>query len=347
MIWSRPRVEAPPFIWDGGKLLRAEWLFLSESGGAIGLAKHLPASEQSDLVVDSLVRDSLSTVELEGEVLAADRVRACVRSRLGLSFDACDGRGLEYGVAALVVDIMQGASKPFTGKTLTDWRNMVAEGASSETGRGEMRKFVRWLGRDSVDDDIAASPLAFAGLAHLWVEIAHPYAFGTGILGRAIAQKTLLQGIAAPNYTPMAQVMLRRQKEYFAAIDNACRDRDATDWLMWFAAAAIEAVRENMARVEFIKRKMAFLASLRDRICSRQEDALRRLFANETEAFETGIGPGAYADLTGVSVETAQDDLKDLTALGALKHGKKGAVGTYRLNLPPPAVATVRVEDIM
>lgn len=347
MIWNRPRAETPPFTWDGNKVLRAEWLFLSETGSAIGMAKHLPPQEQSDLVVDSLVRDALATVELEGEVLEPARVRACIRSRMGLAFDDGGARGLEAGVAALIVDVVQNPSKPLTGKTLAGWRNLVTEGASSDTGRAEMRKLVRWLGRESANDDIETSPLVYAGLSHLWLESAHPCSFGTGILGRAVAQRTILRGVPNPNYTPMAQVMLRRQKEYFAAIDNACRDRDATSWLAWFASAAIEAVRENAARVEFIKRKIALLDSLRDRICGRQEDVLRHLFANETEAFDTGIGAGAYSGLTGANAETAQADLTELLALGALKRDEQGSSGVYRLNLPPPTVKTVRVEDVL
>lgn len=346
MIWNRPRVEAPPFSWDGNKLLRAEWMFLSEAGTAVGLAMHLPEQEQSDFVVDALVRDALATAELEGEVLDALRVKACVRRRLGLAFDESPADELEAGVAALMADMLQNASKPVAVKTLTEWRGWVTEGATGETGRGEMRHFVRWLGRSSAEDDIAASPLVHAGIAHLWLESAHPYAFGTGIMGRALAQKTLMKGVPCPNFMPLAQVMQRRQKEYFAALDNACRDRDATFWLVWFASAAMEAVRENKARAEFAKRKVAFLNSLRDRVCGRQEDVLKHLFENENDAFRSGVSASAYARLTGVSTETARDDLRDLVALGALAHVAKGRSAAYFLNIAPPDIQTVGVDEI-
>lgn len=344
-MWNDAAAEAIPFTWERAKLLRAEWTFLAEAGKNAGAAGGLPPREQAELAVDVLARDAGATLELEGEIVDAERVKSRVRDHMGLSFGG-GGSGVMDGVALISVDVAHNAGRTLTAGTLSGWSGLLGGGPVSEAGRDELRAFLRWFERETTREDAAAAPITLAGLAHLWFESIHPFSFGTGVVGRAIAQKTLMRGMPGNYFAPLSVVLLRRQKEYYAALDRACRERDASSWLLWFAAAAVEAGRENRAGVVFAKRFSALMKSLRDHINGRQEDMVRRMFSRESDALPGEMRPVKYAKLCRVPLETAERELDELASLEALRRDDRDGEAIYRPAVSMQAVEAVRVEDI-
>lgn len=349
--------------------MRAEWLFLSESGMAMGLAKHLPANEQIELALDFMTANALATAEIEGDLYDGDTVRASIRRHMGLAIDDSGAGVAMPGVAGLTVDVVQNPGTTLTEPRLVNWYRMVAgdfsresqtsihrravQGAkpvrSGEPSPNQAKKdigvFLRWF--ETGDDETPLSPILKAGLAHLWFESIHPFPSGNGPIGRALAETALLQGLPVANYTPLSPTLLGRRQEYHRMLDGACRDRDLTAWLTWFATVVVEACRHCRARIDFAVAKTNHLAAVRDRVNSRQEALLRHLYRQPRETFARGITVDEYRGFAEIGREDAKTDLDALVSVGSLKLSTREGEAFFHLDVTLQPVARVQLTDIM
>ncbi len=365
----RPLSEpaAPTFIWNDSQLLRAEWLFLAESALTSGMVRHLAAVDQGEVMVETLVRDAVASLEIEGDLADSQRVESSIRHCLGLAMDDAGADKQELGIAKLAIDVIQTYEKRLDRRTLLTWQSRIysdEDGRETEesaakkpwkmavtnhnaaSGDRDLKKFLAWLALDSGHQD-RPSPLVRAGLAHLWLESIQPFQRGTGVLGRAVAEQALIHDLPNHMFIPLNQVFLKYRHEYHNRLDDACRDRDATEWLAWFAAAAIEACRMARSRMEFAINQANLLESLRDTICGRQEAILTHLFNQGPEGFSRGVSPSGFAREQDRPVNDVSRDMTALTEKGALVRSVRGGRMRYYLNVPNPRVARVRVEDIL
>ncbi len=367
MRWNWQHPDWPKFHWDDTKLSRFESLFLEEAGTAGGAAMHLHASVREDLLVEILTNSALDTSEIEGEHLDRDSVQSSIRRQLGLSADTRRVTPAEAGIAEMMVHVFQTYSRPLTQDTLRDWHGMVAKGrsdlehvgeyrthaepmriVSGAAGRmkvhfeappsrrvpAEMERFLDWFNQDTHDGGRAQAVLARAGIAHLWFESIHPFEDGNGRIGRAIAEKALMQGLSHPVIPALSPTLLARRKEYYSALEQASRSLEITPWLSWFASTVLEAERRGLSLVAFLIHKTRLMDSLRGVINPRQEKALLRMFEAGIDGFKGGMSAGKYAGLTGAPPATVTRDLADLVAKGALvRVGEKKAT-RYHLDIP-------------
>ncbi len=270
MRLTEPGRSLPPFIWDASALHSAEWLYLAEAGRTAGAATHLSARRQTEFLIAALTRDAVASLELEGSLVPAEEMENCVRSRLGLAYAAsnsarCEEEGPRCCMADLAAATLRRGNflaAPTAADAvgiLDDLGARLGGGDNSPPARRktqarrntrrELASFAAWFtATDEIDAaEAAASPLTQAGLAHLWFEAIHPYRFGSGIVGRALAENALLWRHPAVPFAPLSPILLSRQNEYYARLDQSCGGRDATEWLLWFAEAVIEAVRGHRA----------------------------------------------------------------------------------------------------
>ena len=358
MQWKSVQQDAPAFLWDEATLQKAEWRYLSDAGLASGAVKCLDTACQGELVVSSLTADALASLELEGEVVPRDRMEICVRHHLGLPVEASlpTFTTHENCAAEVMVRVLQRIAAPPTLDAMNEFGERLAQPDLSEEAaspfspmttyrdrQNELAGFVRWYGVMSRNED-ENSPLLKAGLTHLWFESIHPFRYGSGIVGRALAEKVLLLRTPGMFFTPLAPVLQRRRNEYFSLLDRACKDRDATEWLLWFSAAAIEAVRQQHAVVSFINARTRLLGELRDHIGQRQESLLRHLFDQALEGRGHGISVAAHAERANLNDAEAAADLSGLAGHGALE--RKDA-GHYCLATQLVPVQQVEIADIV
>ncbi len=370
MTWNWQHPDWPKFHWDATKLTRLESLFLEEAGMAGGAAMHLQASVRDTLIVEMLTTGALDTSEIEGEHLDRDSVQSSIRRHLGLDTDKLKVKPAEAGIAEMMVHVFQTYFQPLTQDTLCDWHGMVAKGRSDlehvgeyrthaepmriVSGAGgrmkvhfeappsrripaEMGRFLDWFNQDARGtpcDGGTQSILARAGIAHLWFESIHPFEDGNGRIGRAIAEKALMQGLSHPVIPALSPTLLARRKEYYSALEQASRSLEITPWLSWFASTVLEAERRGLSLVAFLIHKTRLMDSLRGVINPRQEKALLRMFEAGIDGFKGGMSAGKYAGLTGAPPATVTRDLADLVAKGALvRVGEKKAT-RYHLDIP-------------
>src|ERR1700726_4645306 len=134
-----------------------------------------------------------------------------------------------------------------------------------------MARFVTWFNRSAPAGSEPLAALTRAGTAHLFFESIHPFEDGNGRIGRAIAEKAMTQSFGQPVLVSLATKILSHQKSYYEALERANRRNDITQWLVWFAATAVEAQRRSIAQVEFIIAKAKLLDRLRGQINERQQ----------------------------------------------------------------------------
>jgi Fic family protein len=210
-----------------------------------------------------------------------------------------------------------------------------------------MVQYWSWRDQSSRQGKQPLLPVARAGLAHIWFESIHPYEDGNGRIGRAISEKLLAQGLPTPAVTTMAGTLLLHRKAYYAALERAHTDLDITDWLLWFAAKAIEAQRRTLQLVEFVLEKARLLDRLRGQLNERQEKVLLRLFEAGPGGFGGGLSASNYMAISGAPPATTTRDLGALVAQGALLRSGEQKSTRYRLRIEVDAVSSVEVADII
>ena len=379
MSWNWQQKDWPRFSWIALKLGRAEALFAEGAGVAIGASKHLDAADRESLNIELMSLEAVDTSAIEGEALDRDSLQSSIRKNLGLAGDRRRVGPAEAGIAEMMVDLYGNVLTPISDAVLHRWHRLIVNGRTdlADVGRyrrggdpmqivsgpigrrkvhfeappaaqvvSEMARFWDWLERTDPAGSAPLPPVTRAGLAHIWFESIHPYEDGNGRIGRAISEKLLAQGLPTPVVTGMAGTLLMHRKAYYAALEKAHGDLDVTDWLVWFAAKAIEAQRRTLQQVEFVLAKARLMANLSGRINARQEKALLRLFEAGPGGFKGGLSAANYMTITGAPPATTTRDLAALVNLGALTRSGEHKATRYRLDLAMDAVEPVEPSDI-
>ena len=327
-----------------------------------GSWRHLSEDDQLDLRINWLSDEALETSAIEGELLDRESVQSSVRRQLGLQADRRRAGPREAGIAEMTVAVFQEFDAPLTAGTMQDWHCMVMNGRRdidvigdwrrhaepmqvvsgpdyaakvhyeappSDTMAREMAAFVEWF---EVNRTLPA--LVRAGVAHFYFVCIHPFEDGNGRIGRALAEKALAQNLGQPSLIALSQMISRKQRGYYHALEAANRSLEITPWLIWFAETVIEAQEISEQKLIRLIDKTKMFDRLRGRLNARQEKALLRLFRAEPDGFEGGLSAGNYRQITGATVPTATRDLAELVKLGALKRTGERRYARYWLDLP-------------
>ncbi len=270
--WNWQRPDWPHFSWDLAALLHAETLFSESVGMVVGGFESLEPVDQDNMVVELMTSEAYDTSQIDGESLDRQSIQSSIRHQLGFSRDRRRVPPAEAGVAQMMVDMFRTYNEPLSHEMLFAWHGHVVgnridleeiggyrtgvepmrivsregrktrvhfEAPPADRVRMEMDRFLTWFNQSR------RPAIATAGIAHLWFESIHPFEDGNGRIGRALAEKALMRGVTKPCITSLASTISRRKDEYYKELDAACRNQshDATQWLSWFAAAAIEGNR--------------------------------------------------------------------------------------------------------
>src|SRR5579859_7005 len=379
MRWSWQQEDWPNFSWDASRLQKAEALFLEGAGIAIGVSKHLGEADRGALSVELMSHEAIDTSAIEGEALDRDSIQSSIHRHLGLASDQRRVKPAEAGIAEMMVDLYQRVGEPLTASTLHQWHRLVANGRTdlADIGRyrssgdpmqivsgpihrpkihfeappaaqvdQEMARYLAWIEQSRADGPSPLPPLTRAGLAHIWFETIHPYEDGNGRIGRAISEKLLAQGLSAPAITSMASTLLAHRKAYYAALERAHGTLEITNWLLWFAAKAIEAQHRTLQQIEFVLAKARTMASLGGKLNARQERTLMRMFAAGPDGFIGGLSAANYMTITGAPSATTTRDLAALVGLGALLRTGEHKATRYQLNIAIDAIQPIEVADL-
>jgi Fic family protein len=376
-VWNWQQPDWPEFAWDQGRLALAEQQFLVGGGIFVGTIKHLEEEDRNQLTVEAMSTEALTTSEIEGEILDRASVQSSIQRQLGFADDNRRVGTAERGISEMMVDLYKTFSTSLSEDTLFGWHRMLMSGRRdlADVGRyrtgaepmqvlsgpmgsprihfeappsekvpSEMTRFIDWFNRTALGHEQSLPALTRTGVAHLYFESIHPFEDGNGRLGRALAQKSLAQSLGQPSLIALAATILARRASYYGALEAANKANAITDWVAWFAGAAIEAQRRTMALIEFLIDKTRLLDRLSGQLNDRQLKALLRMFREGPEGFKGGLSAGKYRSITGASPATTTRDLADLTGKGALVRQGERRHALYTLNVPLRPVPRISVN---
>jgi Fic family protein len=378
MRWNWQQSDWPLFKWDGEVRAKAEAAFLRGAGVLVGSAKHLDEDTQQQLLVDAMSTEALTTSEIEGEMLNRASVQSSIQRQLGLLSDRRKVQPAEQGISELMVALYRGVDDALTEDHLFSWHRMIVAGGGDlrDVGRyrtsdepmqvvsgasyaakvhfeappsirvqKEMSRFVEWFNRTAPGTDSALPALTRAGVAHLYFESIHPFEDGNGRIGRAIAEKALVQGFGQPVIVALARSILAHHGDYYRALEEANKTNEVSRWLRWFSAVALEAQYRTFAQIDFVIHKTKLLDGLNGRINARQEKVLLRMFREGPESFEGGMSAKKYSTIAGTPPATTTRDLVGLVDAGALIRLGELKHTRYVLNIPQSNIPTITIDE--
>lgn len=378
MKWNWQQFDWPDFSWNPALLARAEALFLVEAGEFAGTLKHLAAEDREQVTLAAICTEAVTTSEIEGEILDRASVQSSIRRQLGLATDHRKVGAAEQGVSELMVDVYRKYAESLTHETLFQWHRMLMldrrdmkdigayrthaepmqvvsgavhdpkvhfEALPSSDVPLEMSRFIDWFNRSAPNGGEPLPALTRAGIAHQYFVCVHPFEDGNGRIARSLAEKVLAQNMGRPTLIALAATVLAKRSSYYGVLEASNKHQEITPWLVWFAAAVIEAQRRAIALVDFTIDKTRFLDPLRDQLNERQHKALLRMLREGPEGFEGGLSAGRYAGITSASPATATRDLADMVAKQALARAGERRHARYALPIPLRPVAPVAIDE--
>jgi Fic family protein len=378
MRWNWQQADWPDFRWDEKIFVKAEAAFLRGAGVLVGSAKHLDEDARQQLLVEAMSVEALTTSEIEGEMLNRASVLSSIQRQLGFLSDRRKIQPAEQGISELMVDLYRGVDEALTDDQLFSWHRMVVSGRADlrDIGRyrtrdepmqvvsgasyapkvhfeappstrvpKEMERFLEWFNETAPGKDSALTPLTRGGIAHLYFESIHPFEDGNGRVGRAIAEKALVQGFGQPVIVALARSILAHHGDYYRALEDANKTNDVTKWLRWFSAIALGAQYRAFAQIDFVIQKAKLLDLVRGRINARQEKVLLRMLREGPEGFEGGIGAKKYSTIAETAPATTTRDLAGLVEVGALIRSGELKHTRYALNIPTSNIPVISIDE--
>lgn len=338
MKWIWDKKNWPTFFYDETALKEWDQTLLLESGTIYGLSQHLSENSRTSLCIELLCTEAYKTSQIEGETLNRDSIQSSIAKQLGLFQTAEAIPPREKGISELMIDNYQNLTKRLTHKMLYRWhqtlfqeQNITPIGnyRTSKTPmqiisghlhkptvhyqappsvqvHDEMKQYIHWFNTEA----LSLSPLAKAGMAHLYFELIHPFEDGNGRIGRALAEKALAQSIGKPALFSLSTAIQKNQKAYYQALEAAGKTLDITDWLLFFSKIILSGIQETQELITFTLKKKDILE--KKDLNNRQIKGLLRLFQEGPNGFKGGLSRKNYCTITQASSPTATRDLTDL-----------------------------------
>lgn len=119
--------------------------------------------------------------------------------------------------------------------------------------------------------------LTRAGICHLYFVSIHPFEDGNGRIGRALAEKSIAEGLGHPVLIALSSTIHRDRKTYYDLLEQSNKRNEITDWLVYFAETILRAQDESQKWIDFLIKKTKMLDRLRGHLNERQEKAILRM----------------------------------------------------------------------
>lgn len=349
--WNWQQADWPDFRFDAGKLAALEEKFLREAGFYSGTFTHLADEKRDFLAVEMMSEEAMKTSEIEGEILDRESVQSSIRRQFGLSSDSRRVPPAEQGISELMVELHNHFNATVDESRLLHWHGLLMNGRRDLNSIGgcrvggdpmqvvsgafydpqvhfeappsssvpsEMRRFLDWYARTAPDGSNRLPILTRAGICHLYFVSIHPFDDGNGRIGRALAEKSIAEGLGHSVLIALSATIHRARKTYYDMLEHSNKRNEITDWLVYFAETILRAQGESQKWIDFLIEKTRMLDRLRGHLNERQEKAVLRMAREGPNGFKGGLSAEKYLAITGTSRATATRDLQDLVEKRAL-----------------------------
>ena len=341
--------------------------FFQKVGRIKGIVKTLSTAHHTQTLIDILVAEAIKTSEIEGEYLSRKDVMSSVRNNLNLNTTCEEVKDIRaMGIGKLVTDVQNTFLEPLTKNKLFEWHRQLLhhdknikigdwrdhdepmqvisgamgkqrihfEAPHSKDVPKEMNRFINWFNETAPKSTktIKHAPVRSA-IAHLYFESIHPFEDGNGRIGRAIAEKALLQTIGSPLLISLSTSIEENKKRYYEALEKGQRSNEITEWLVYFINVILDALDRSEALIDFTLKKTRLFDTFRSKLNQRQLKVIKRMLSEGIKGFEGGMTAKKYIGITKTSKPTATRDLQKLLELGVFKVSGRGRNTSYEINL--------------
>ena len=368
MRYNWQQTDWPHFQYDPAILEGLLFKLTEQMGKLRGVMKALPEDTRMEAIIDTMVSEAIKTSEIEGEYLSREDVKSSIRNKLGLNSPpekVSDKKA--RGAGELMVAVRNTFSGPLTEQMLFDWHRLLLQGdpdihtgawrtheepmqvVSGALGKqrihfeappsakvpGEMKRFIDWFNDSSSIEgpEIKNAPIR-AALAHLYFESIHPFEDGNGRIGRAIAEKALLQGYGHPLLLSLSATIEANKKEYYHSLEKVQQSNDVTAWTEYFLNTVLSAEKSAEEQIDFILGKARFFDRYKGILNQRQLTVLRRMLQEGPQGFNGGMSARKYRAIAQISKATATRDMQHLAEIGAFRPVGAGRSARYEIVLP-------------
>lgn len=361
-IWQQP--EWPHFKYDPEPIEALERAFIETSGRILGLSEHVDEENRSQLMIDALSHEALTTSEIEGEFLNRESVQASLRRRFGLGTDHRRIPPAEDGISELLTDLLHSYNQELSHEQLFSWHRMLMksrrdieivgayrahdepmvivsgrvdepivhfEAPPSLQIKKEMDQFLSWYADTGPRGSIRMNMLVRASLVHLYFVCIHPFEDGNGRIARALVTQSLAESFGRFNLLALSDTILQGRRKYYQMLESNNKTLEVQEWIEYFARELGAAQQQSIKAYEFLIKKTKTFDRFRDRLNGRQLKLLERLFREGPRGFEGGLSAEMYINLTKASRATATRDLGGLVELGILLKMGVGKGTRYQL----------------
>jgi Fic family protein len=128
MRWNWQQPDWPKFTWNKSRLTQAEQHFLVGAGTILGAVKHLDGEERSQITIEAISTEAVTTAEIEGEILDRASVQSSIRRQFGLATDNRHVGPAEQGMAEMMVDLYRSFAVPLSSEMLFAWHRLLVIG---------------------------------------------------------------------------------------------------------------------------------------------------------------------------------------------------------------------------
>ncbi len=350
----------PNFRWNIEELVPTLSKVRNLQGLLTGRMEALGINLKNEALLETLSQDVLKTSEIEGEILDKEQVRSSLARRLGIEIAGLveSDRNVD-GVVEMMLDATQKYDQELTKDRLFgwhaslfptgwsgmykikvgDWREdaggpmQVVSGAMgkekvhfeappSDSVSLEMKKFINWINKESLEDLVIKS-----GIAHLWFLTIHPFEDGNGRIARAITDLFLSKSEMTKQrfYSLSAQIRMER-KEYYALLEKTQKGSlDITEWLAWFLNCLHNALKSSEKILGKVLFKHSFWKENNSKgINERQKKILNKML----DGFTGKLTSSKWAKINKCSKDTAIRDIQDLIKKNILVQDASGGRST-------------------
>jgi len=326
--------------------------FGKKSGHMSGILKSLPNDEQINSVITMMLAEALKTSEIEGEYFSHADVLSSIRKNLGIHDPSpSHTNNKAAGIASLMTQVRNTYAEPLTKETLWEWHRLlmaddrtvsigqwrtheepmqIISGAIGKTNihfeappsrqvPHEMQQFITWFNNPPAALITTKNTPIRAAIAHLYFESIHPFEDGNGRIGRALAEKTLSQGIGHPILISLSEAIQSNKKRYYDQLEQAQRSNTITPWLNYFVDLVLTAQDRAEDQIVFTLKKRQFFDRHETQLNPRQKKALTRMLEEGPSGFEGGMTAKKYMGITKTSKATATRDIQQLLEMGVFR----------------------------
>jgi Fic family protein len=339
--------------------------FMALAGESQGYVQSFSGANKAESIINLLVSEAIKTSAIEGEFLNRADLVSSIRKNLGYSTQTKSKDKRAEGLASLLVKARENFESDLTEAQLFEWHNLLMLGNNTITAGkyrshtepmqvisgalgkevihfeappstqvfAEMKIFLNWFNQTKPNGEKPIPNLLIrAAIAHLYFETIHPFEDGNGRIGRIIAEKSLAHGLKRPILMSLSTAIEADKKSYYAALKQAQRTNDLTEWIHYFSETILKAQQQFIDTINFTLKKTVFFDQCKSQLNESQLKVINRML-EEGQEFEGGMNAKKYQAITQVSKATATRHLQDLVEKWILVSKRGGRSTNYQVNL--------------